>query len=156
MTKMYYLLVRIVYWLTWPLSGLYLHNSSRVRVLVVRGNEVLLVKSSYGSRRWSLPGGGVDRGESCMSAAVRELAEETGLDIDRSDLTMLGAARVGSSIKFPVVNNTFFSLDYSGTKEPVNVRPYEIQQLEWFPINRLPDQCSKSVQIALSLYKSHR
>ncbi len=80
MMKLYYIIVRSIYYLTWPITGIYLHNSQRVRVLIAKDNKILLVKSSYGSQRWSLPGGGVDRGESCMSAASRELAEETGLD----------------------------------------------------------------------------
>lgn len=41
--------------------------------------HIMLVKHTYVSG-WHLPGGGVDSGESCMEAAIRELAEETGLN----------------------------------------------------------------------------
>jgi 8-oxo-dGTP pyrophosphatase MutT (NUDIX family) len=42
--------------------------------------ELLLVETSY-RRSWSLPGGGIERGETARQAAVRELAEEVGLRV---------------------------------------------------------------------------
>jgi len=40
--------------------------------------RVLLIRHSYGSGRWMLPGGGVARGEDPLVAGLRELAEEVG------------------------------------------------------------------------------
>lgn len=41
--------------------------------------RVLLIRHSYGSGSWLLPGGGIARGEAPLLAAQRELVEETGL-----------------------------------------------------------------------------
>lgn len=45
---------------------------------------VLLVKRAHEPRKgeWSLPGGRVELGESLVEATVREVREETGLDIE--------------------------------------------------------------------------
>ena len=43
--------------------------------------RVLLIRHSYGSGNWMLPGGGIARRELPLAAALRELAEETGLEL---------------------------------------------------------------------------
>jgi 8-oxo-dGTP pyrophosphatase MutT (NUDIX family) len=42
---------------------------------------VLLIRHSYGSGNWMLPGGGIGRSEEPLAAALRELREETGLEL---------------------------------------------------------------------------
>jgi 8-oxo-dGTP diphosphatase len=49
------------------------------------GGKILLLRSSYRSG-WSLPGGGIARGETARDAAVRELREETGLAVEPAAL----------------------------------------------------------------------
>lgn len=59
-------------------------------MVVTDGEAVLLFADTDpgvpGSRWWVTPGGGIDAGESEEAAAVRELAEETGLVVAASDL----------------------------------------------------------------------
>ena len=54
-------------------------------VLRDRGGRVLLFRASLASRSadhwWELPGGGIEPGEGYADAAVREIGEETGLEI---------------------------------------------------------------------------
>ncbi len=53
------------------------------RVLAFDGEgRVLLIRHSYGSGRWMLPGGGIGRGEEALAAAGRELREETGCTLE--------------------------------------------------------------------------
>jgi 8-oxo-dGTP pyrophosphatase MutT (NUDIX family) len=45
---------------------------------VVRGDEILLISTQNG-RRWQLPKGHLETGETPLEAAVREVREETGV-----------------------------------------------------------------------------
>jgi 8-oxo-dGTP diphosphatase len=57
------------------------HPVVAVGVLLLDGDRVLLVRRARPPQvgRWTVPGGGVELGETLEAAAQRELAEETGL-----------------------------------------------------------------------------
>jgi 8-oxo-dGTP pyrophosphatase MutT (NUDIX family) len=46
--------------------------------LVVEGDRILLI-STQGGRRWQLPKGHIEEGETAEQAALREVREETGV-----------------------------------------------------------------------------
>ncbi len=52
-----------------------------VAAVIFEGERVLLQRRDDNGR-WGLPGGGVDPGESVRAAIVREVHEETGLDVE--------------------------------------------------------------------------
>jgi 8-oxo-dGTP diphosphatase len=55
---------------------------------IFRGGMVLLAERGQGPGKgtWSLPGGKIEAGETAAAAAVREIAEETGLAVDIAGL----------------------------------------------------------------------
>lgn len=62
-----------------PLARLMRGMTLGARVAVIDSNgHVLLVRHTYSSG-WILPGGGVERGETLVTAALREILEEAGI-----------------------------------------------------------------------------
>ena len=56
----------------------------RATLVAEHYGEVLLVQER-GAHRYSLPGGGLERGESVLQAAIRELKEETKLEVVKAE-----------------------------------------------------------------------
>ncbi|MFK3734725.1 NUDIX domain-containing protein [Streptomyces sp. NPDC088090] len=61
-------------------------------VAVTDDGRVLLIKRGWDpyEGHWALPGGHVDRGETGLRAAVRELEEETGVRVAEDELHLVG------------------------------------------------------------------
>jgi len=67
--------------------------TTRVSVIVVADEQILLVKHRKGNRQyWVLPGGRLEYGESFEECAVREMKEETGLEVAVDDFVFLSEA----------------------------------------------------------------
>jgi 8-oxo-dGTP diphosphatase len=53
-----------------------------VKCVLTAGEQVLLVRHTYGHREWDLPGGATKRSEPPLTTARREMREELGIDVD--------------------------------------------------------------------------
>ena len=103
-----------------------------VKVVVLRGSEVLLVRHTYGRRGWDLPGGGARPGEEFEGVARRELAEELGLEA--GPLEPLGPFAAVEGGKRDTLHAFVTRLD-----DP-RPRPdhAEIADLRWYALDTLP------------------
>lgn len=55
----------------------------RITGILIENNEILLVQQKLSDKRnWSLPGGRLERGETLSQGLIREMKEETGLDVE--------------------------------------------------------------------------
>jgi NAD+ diphosphatase len=100
-------------------------------VLVKRGDKLLLTrKAEWAPGRYGLVAGFLDFGESLEECAVREVKEETGIDI-------CNVRYVGSqNWPFPAQLMAGFVADYAGGE--ICVDPRELEDARWFCIDDLP------------------
>ncbi|MEV6525619.1 NUDIX hydrolase [Longispora sp. NPDC051575] len=110
-----------------------------------RTGRVLLVHQNYGLRLFGLPGGKVEPGETMAQAAVREVAEETGLIVtvgDRysvDDLVYPGGARFRA--------HAFVATTVEGA--PTVPDRVEISSVEWYDLEKLPTPLTPSASAIL-------
>lgn len=134
-----------------PVLPLLAARQERARVLVLNDkNEVLLVQGTLGWGEWELPGGGAKRGESLRSAAVRELREEVGIEIDEMSLVELGSSRTRHRLA-PMRLRTFQAY-YTHPGEPA-VASYEIAAVQWWDIDALPEDKNNNFSEAVAVWR---
>lgn len=107
-------------------------------VVTRRGRQVLLVhRPRYDD--WSFPKGKLDRGEHSTGAAVREVAEETGLHVRLGPPLTAQRYPVGSRMK---TVNYWVGRVVGSDAVDVFVPNHEIDAVEWVPYDQAQDRLS--------------
>jgi len=110
--------------------------------LVRRGDRVLLTRiSARGAHagEWTLPGGGIDHGESPRDAVAREVEEETGLAcavgdlVDVHDVHFTGTAPTGRHEDFHGVH-LVFAATVAGEEPRVVEQDGTTDEVAWVPL----------------------
>ena len=97
--------------------------------------------TGYMDGHWAAAAAGhVEAGESVLAAAVREAAEELGIDIDPADLVPLCAMHRTVAPHGPIDERVDFFFECRGwTGEPRTQEADKSADLRWFDLARLPD-----------------
>lgn len=111
----------------------------RVTGVVIEEDRILLLNQDTDTgRSWSLPGGKVEEGEPLATALVREMREETGLDVEPGRLLYVCDHLPGNGTH--VVHLTFEARRTGGTvgavTEGADTRP--IRGVEFVKLADLP------------------
>ena len=113
-----------------------MHRTENVELtvlcLIQDGNRILLqnrVKKDW--QGYTLPGGHVEPGESFVDAVIREMKEETGLDILKPRL-------VGIK-QFPIDDGRYIVLLFKTESFSGHVVSSDEGEMEWVEYNRLSD-----------------
>ena len=115
-----------------------------VAVIINEDKQILLVKSTYQRvHSWGLPGGSLDYGESPEDAVVREILEETGLNIEIKRFLLVKTwlpDRVGLYYLCNIKNGEFHPSD-------------EVSEFGYFSIGNLPDVRPLDIEMIEQLHK---
>lgn len=129
---------------------------TKPRTVGVRGivtdemGRILFVHHNYGSRRWFLPGGGDHAGESADEAMVREMREETGLEVEITRLVGV-YLYIGAYKRDHIF---VFACNKLGGALAVDGR--EISEAGWFPLAAPPQPLTPGTRRVLGDWQNGR
>lgn len=100
-----------------------------------RVTRVLLIERSD-TKTWAVPGGKLDKGEEFLAAGVRELTEETGIEVDPGICYPTGVYDApGRDPRGRYVSRAFGAELWGERPPPPRVQPGETDRVEWVPVD---------------------
>ncbi|MHC4779525.1 MAG: NUDIX hydrolase [Planctomycetota bacterium] len=119
-----------------------------VTALLETGEGILLILRGKNPKAgwWALPGGFLDIGETPEEGAMREFAEETGLEPLKAEL--IGIASQHSARFGSVLYAGYRIVEYSGELRPGS----DADEARFFPRDEMPDIAFDSLKAILKLY----
>ncbi|MGW5003170.1 NUDIX domain-containing protein [Streptomyces hydrogenans] len=109
-------------------------------VAVTDDGRVLLIKRGWDpyEGHWALPGGHVDRGETGLRAAVRELEEETGVRVTEDELRLVGVwDQSDRDPRGRYVTVTYLAAVPADTRATAGD---DARDARWWPLSDLPER----------------
>lgn len=134
--------------------------------VIIRDDEILMSRLApylVAHEQWTLPGGGIDFGEDPRAAVVREVYEETGLDVEVGDRAWIDSARRYASLSETDMHSV--RMVFEGWAPPDSPEPRVVEvggstaDARWVPLDlvlRGEWPVAAWVRAAIEDYEAHR
>lgn len=125
-----------------------------VFVLFIKDEKILLLRryqTGWQDGNYSLPAGHVEENEKVSEALIREIKEETSIELSQEQIKL---AHVMHRKSLDRVYVDFFFVADQWDGEPKNLELNKCDDLSWFPLDELPSNVLKFVRRAIDAYRS--
>lgn len=125
-----------------------------VGLFVFNEKKQVLMQYRVDYKQWGFPGGAMELGETFEETAIRELKEETNLNIQSLKLLRVLSGKdtyreYPNGDKLYDITAIFLVTSYTGE---LKVNDDESEEFEWFSIDKLPENITEHTKKCLSKY----
>ena len=138
MNQLYQIIYKVAYRLHLIICFIMRQKMTGAYIAVWSQGKILLIKNSY-KKKYTIPSGGVNKNESIIQAAARELKEETGLDLEDPQEIMF------TNDFFDKEDKHYVTIFVQGfvQGEPKLLEPNRCEKWDWFTLESLPSPLFK-------------
>ena len=121
-------------------------------LILVKDGKILLLRrfnTGWGDGNYSVIAGHLDGNETFLQAMVREAKEEAGIELSQQDLEVAHVMHRKSNEE----RIDFFILAKRWKGEPRNMEPHKCDDLNWFEMDKLPENTIPYIRQAIGCFR---
>jgi len=121
-------------------------------LILVKDGKILLLRrfnTGWSDGQYSVVAGHLDGNETFLQAMIREAKEEAGIELSQEDLEVVHVVHRKSNEE----RIDFFILAKRWKGEPRNMEPNKCDDLNWFEMDRLPDNTIPYIRQAIGCFR---
>lgn len=122
-------------------------------LFLIKDNQILLQRrfqTGFEDGNYGVPAGHLDGGETAREGGAREIREEIGIDIKPEDMTVVHVMHRKAMNDERI---DFFMTATMYTGEVANLEPHKCDDLQFFPLDNLPENIVDYVKVAIENYR---
>lgn len=127
-----------------------------IHIIILKGNSVLMqrrMNTGFADGYLSLPSGKLESDESIIDCTIREAKEELGINIERSNISIIHVLNRKGEDKTRI--DYFFKIrSWSGRIE--NIEKNKCVELGWYDINNLPTDIVPYILYVINMIKDKK
>lgn len=125
-----------------------------VGIMIFKDGKILLGKrkASHGSGQYAFPGGHVEHLESFTNCALREIAEECGIEVENITFQFVANLTEYAPKHYCHIGLT---ADWK-SGDPQILEPDKCESWDWYDLSNLPSPLFATCETAVESFKTHK
>lgn len=123
------------------------------KLLAIKDSDILVLEKNKNSKRYVLAGGFLKKGESPEQGLVREVQEETGVDLITGDMRYYSSSMIIGKKKEEI---RYYYLLLNNNLEFINMEPQNFKSIKWVKWTKAMKYLNKHDKNTVERFYNHK